>query len=47
MLIKRFLRNKLALLGLVVVFLVVMTSLAASIVAPFDPLKLSLSKRIP
>jgi peptide/nickel transport system permease protein len=46
MLIKRFLRNKLALLGLVVVFLVVMTSLAASIVAPFDPLKLSLSSRI-
>jgi peptide/nickel transport system permease protein len=46
MLIKRFLRNKLALLGLVVVFLVVMTSVAASIVAPFDPLKLSLSNRI-
>jgi len=46
MLIKRFLRNKLALLGLAVVFFVVIASLTAGIVAPFDPLKLSLSNRI-
>ncbi len=46
MLIKRFLRNKLALLGLAVVVFVVLISLSASIVAPFDPLKLSLSNRI-
>ena len=46
MLIKRFLRNKLAVLGLAIVFLVVLTSLTATAVAPFDPLKLSLSNRI-
>ena len=46
MLIKRFLRNKLAVLGLAIIFFVVLTSLTASIVAPFDPLKLSLSNRI-
>ena len=46
MLIKRFLRNKLALLGLTVVVLVVLASLAAGIVAPFNPQKLSLSNRI-
>jgi peptide/nickel transport system permease protein len=46
MLIKRLLKNKLALLGLVVVVFVVLASLSASKVAPFDPLKLSLSKRI-
>ena len=46
MLIKRFLRNKLALLGLMVVVFVVLTSMAASIIAPFDPLKLSLRNRI-
>jgi peptide/nickel transport system permease protein len=45
-LIKRFLRNKLALLGLMVVVLVVVASLTAGILAPFNPLKLSLSKRI-
>jgi len=46
MLIKRFLRNKLAVLGLAIVFLIVLTSLTATAVAPFDPLKLSLSNRI-
>ena len=46
MLIKRVLRNKLAVLGLAIVFFVVLTSLTASIVAPFDPMKLSLSNRI-
>ena len=46
MLIKRLLRNKLAVLGLAIVFFVVLTSLTASIVAPFDPMKLSLSNRI-
>jgi peptide/nickel transport system permease protein len=46
MLIKRFLRNKLALLGLAVVVIVVLTSLGAGVVAPFNPLKLSISNRI-
>jgi peptide/nickel transport system permease protein len=46
MLIKRVLRNKLAVLGLAIVFFVVLTSLTASIVAPFNPLKLSPSNRI-
>ena len=46
MLIKRFLMNKLALMGLVVVVFVVLTSLTANLVAPSDPLKLSLSSRI-
>jgi peptide/nickel transport system permease protein len=46
MLIKRFMRNKMALLGLVVVVFVVLTSLTASLMAPSDPLKLSLSSRI-
>lgn len=46
MLIKRFLRNKLAVLGLVVVTLVVLTSLAAGILAPADPLRISISSRI-
>jgi len=43
---KRFLRNKLALLGLVVVVLVVLISLGAGLLAPSDPLKLSISNRI-
>jgi peptide/nickel transport system permease protein len=46
MLIKRFLRNKLALLGLFVIVFVILTSLVAGIVAPFDPLKISISNRI-
>ena len=46
MLIKRFLRNKLALPGLAVVVIVVLTSLGAGVVAPFNPLKLSISNRI-
>lgn len=46
MLIKRVLRNKLALLGLAIVFFVVLTSLTANIAAPFNPLKLSLANRI-
>jgi len=46
MLIKRFLKSKMALLGLAVVIFVVLSSLSADIVAPFSPLKLSLSNRI-
>jgi peptide/nickel transport system permease protein len=46
MLIKRVLKNKLALPGLLVVVFVILASLFASQVAPLDPLKLSLSKRI-
>ena len=46
MLIKRFLRNKMALLGLAIVIFVILTSLTASLVAPSNPLKLSLSNRI-
>jgi peptide/nickel transport system permease protein len=46
MLIKRFLRNKLALLGLTVVVFVALASLTAGIMAPFDPLKVSFSNRI-
>ncbi|MCP4687025.1 MAG: ABC transporter permease, partial [Desulfobacterales bacterium] len=46
MLVKRFLRNKLALLGLMVVTLVVLVSVGAGVLAPSDPLKLSISNRI-
>jgi len=46
MLIKRFKKNKMAVLGLAIVLFVVLTSLAASFVAPFSPLKLSLRNRI-
>jgi peptide/nickel transport system permease protein len=46
MLIKRFMKNKMALIGLAVVIFVVLASLTASFVAPFNPLKLSLKNRI-
>jgi peptide/nickel transport system permease protein len=46
MLVKRFMKNKMAPIGLLVVILVALISLAAGVLAPHDPLKLSLSNRI-
>jgi peptide/nickel transport system permease protein len=45
MIVKRFLRNKLALVGLAVVTLVVLVAIAAPWIAPKDPLKISIANR--
>jgi peptide/nickel transport system permease protein len=42
---KRFLRNKLSLFGLAIVILLILVSLLASTIQPYDPLKISISNR--
>ena len=45
MIVKRFLRNKLALVGLALVGLVIAVAVTAPLIAPADPLKISISNR--
>lgn len=42
---KRFLKNKLSVFGLTIVMLVVLASLFADLLLPYDPLKISISNR--
>lgn len=46
MIVKRFIKNKLSVLGLGAVLVVVLASLLAGILAPYDPFKISISHRI-
>jgi peptide/nickel transport system permease protein len=46
MFVKRFVRNKLSILGLVIVALMVLGSLFADFFLPYDPLEISISDRI-
>jgi peptide/nickel transport system permease protein len=46
MFIKRFARNKLSILGLFIIFLTFLVSLLATVLAPYHPLKISISNRI-
>jgi len=42
----RLLRNRLALIGMIITFIVVMTAIFAPLIAPYDPLKITLADRL-
>jgi peptide/nickel transport system permease protein len=46
MLLRRFIKNKLSVIGLIIVTLMIITALIAPVISPYDPLKISISDRI-
>jgi len=45
-LLRRLLRNRMSLVGIIITIIVILTAIFAPILAPFDPLKISLAERL-